>query len=60
MNMSLITEDVKNAVNQLLSVAELKEGNILVVGCSSSEILGNKIGTTSSEEAGREVFKTTH
>ncbi|MDR9858645.1 TIGR01440 family protein [Treponema socranskii] len=57
MNMSLITEDVKNAVNQLLSVAELKEENILVVGCSSSEILGNKIGTTSSEEAGREVFK---
>ena len=55
--MSRIIEDVKNAVNQLLSAAELKEGNILVVGCSSSEILGSKIGTASNEEAGREVFK---
>ena len=57
MNMSRIIEDVKNTVNQLLSAAELKTGSILVVGCSSSEILGNKIGTASSEDTGREVFK---
>lgn len=54
--MSDIIEETRLVVNELLEEANLKKGDILVVGCSSSEILGTKIGTGSSEETGRKVF----
>lgn len=37
----------KTAVRELLEAAGLKKGNIMVVGCSTSEITGNRIGTQS-------------
>ena len=45
-------------VKQLLEQAQLVKGDILVVGCSSSEIRGSRIGSDSSEEIGKTVFKT--
>lgn len=47
-------------LQQLLTVANLKAGNLLVVGCSSSEIGSYKIGSHSSEEIGKAVFETLH
>ena len=44
------------AVNELVETAGLKKGDILVVGCSSSEIIGGKIGKSSSIEAAEAVF----
>ena len=44
------------AVRALLDSHPLKEGSLFVVGCSSSEIVGGKIGKNSSETAGRAVF----
>lgn len=43
---------------ELISAAKLQKGDIVVVGCSSSEILGQKIGSFSSEEVGMAVFET--
>ncbi len=40
------------AVSELCDLAGLKRGDIFVVGCSTSEVLGEKIGTGSSPEAG--------
>lgn len=40
---------------ELIAAAGLKSGALLVVGCSSSEILGEKIGTHSAPEVGKEV-----
>ncbi len=51
-----ITEQTRAAVEELLSVARLTPGTILVVGCSSSEVLGEKIGTGSSMDAAGEVM----
>ena len=34
----------------------LRAGQVLVVGCSTSEIVGGKIGTCGSEEAAQAVF----
>ncbi len=58
-------EDVENIKNQtaavvteLLESANLEKGDILVVGCSSSEVAHRKIGTFSSEEIGRLIFET--
>lgn len=39
-----------DAVKELVSVAGLKKGDIVVVGCSTSEIIGSKIGTDSVPE----------
>ena len=51
-----ITEQTRQAVAALLDVACLQAGDILVVGCSSSEVLGEKIGTASSMEAAAAVM----
>jgi len=40
----------------LLDAAGLEAGDILAVGCSTSEIMGKKIGTSPTEEAGEAVF----
>lgn len=50
-------DEVYNAVNELIDKAGLKKGQILVIGCSSSEITGGRIGKSSSPETGSEVAK---
>lgn len=55
MNVSL---DTKNAILELVEKAKLKKGDLVVVGCSSSEILGEHIGRGSSPETGVEVATT--
>lgn len=42
--------NAKNAVAELITVANLKKGDVLVVGCSTSEIIGSRIGTDSVPE----------
>ena len=44
-------------INEIISNTKLKKGDIFVVGCSSSEILGSKIGKGSSYEAARLVYE---
>ena len=44
------------ATEELVALANLKKGDIFVVGCSSSEVGGNKIGTNSSEDTGKALF----
>lgn len=51
-----ITAQAKTAVNELIEAAGLSEGDIMVIGCSSSEIGGHKIGSDSSVEIGEAVF----
>ena len=43
-------------VSEIVDRAGLKPGNILVIGCSTSEIIGSKIGTNSAPEVAAEVF----
>jgi len=56
MNIEEIKEQTKNAVRELIVEAKLREGQILVVGCSTSEIVGSSIGTDSVPEVATEVF----
>lgn len=51
-----ITEQAKAAVLELLDAAKLEKGDILVVGCSSSEVAGQKIGTYSSPDVAKAVI----
>lgn len=52
-----IRGEVRQAVFDLLETAYLNQGQILVVGCSSSEIASHKIGSYSSEEIGKTVYE---
>ena len=46
-----IKQDAIAAVTELLDTAKLQAGDIFVIGCSSSEMVGEKIGTHSSVDA---------
>lgn len=54
--MSIIGSEAYSAAKELLEVAELEVGEILVVGCSTSEVAGAGIGTFSSPELAEVVF----
>ena len=53
-------EDLKKqaaqAAEEIISAAKLQEGDVLVVGCSSSEICGQRIGSDSNEGVAKAVF----
>ena len=55
-----MSEEIKKQTQQLfcevIKKASLKEGDLLVVGCSSSEIRGEQIGKGSSVETAEAVF----
>ena len=50
-----IRKSARAALLELLDVAALKPGQQVVVGCSSSEIMGQKIGKGSTPEAAKAV-----
>ena len=52
-----LTKQASLATKELLQAAKLKKGDIFVVGCSSSEIGGSRLGTNSSLETAQAVFK---
>ena len=51
-----IKEQANAAIKELIEKAKLKKGDILVVGCSTSEVRGNKIGTDSDPDTAKEIF----
>ena len=51
-----IAKQATQAVTELLEVARREKDDLFVVGCSSSEIIGSKLGTNSSVEVANTVF----
>ena len=49
-DLDLIYEQTKAIAEELINTAAMKPGQILVVGCSSSEIAAHAIGCYSSSE----------
>lgn len=52
-----IKAQAKAAAEEICEKAKLTKGQILVVGCSSSEVGGKKIGSDSSPEVAKAVFE---
>ena len=52
-----ITSQARTVVTELLEQAKLRPGNLFVVGCSSSEMVGKRIGKGSSMEAAQAAFR---
>ena len=52
-----ITLQARTVITELLEQAALRPGSLLVVGCSSSEMVGTQIGKGSSMEAAQAAFR---
>ena len=52
-----IKADGERLICELLDRVSLKRGDIIVIGCSSSEIIGNNIGKGSSYDAAKLLFR---
>ncbi|MBO5374367.1 MAG: TIGR01440 family protein [Clostridia bacterium] len=52
-----IKEQCIKATMELIDIAGLTRGDILVVGCSTSEVVGARIGTNSDPDTAVEIFE---
>ena len=52
-----ITKQTEIVVTEVLEQAKLKPGSLFVIGCSSSEMVGKRIGKGSSMEAAQAAFE---
>lgn len=56
--MNELYNQAEAVMRELGEKAKLKAGNIVIVGCSTSEIIGSKIGTNSSPDVAGVVFES--
>ena len=55
-----IYQQTKAVIEELAMKAKLTPGNLIVVGCSTSEVLGSKIGTNSNPDTAKQIFDALH
>ncbi len=55
-----IRTDAAAAAEQLVEAAKLHQGQIVVIGCSSSEVVGRRVGSWSTPEVGQAIFDGLH
>ena len=49
-------QDAVRVVEEFLKQAKLKKGDLVVIGCSTSEIASHRIGSYSNADLGEAVF----
>ncbi|QVX01257.1 TIGR01440 family protein [Enterococcus faecium] len=54
----LLKDQLTEIVNDILAEAHLKKGDLFVLGCSTSEVVGGHIGKNSSAEVGQWIIRT--
>ena len=55
-DLDVIAAEATEIIEELIETANMKPGQIMVIGCSSSEIAAHTIGRYSSKEVGETVF----
>ena len=55
-DLDVIAAEATEIIEELIETANMKPGQIMVIGCSSSEIAAHTIGRYSSKEDGETVF----
>ena len=53
-----LKDQLTEIVNDVLAEAHLKKGDLFVLGCSTSEVVGGHIGKNSSAEVGQWIIRT--
>ncbi len=56
MDCEAIRQQARDALEELLAAARLERGDIFIVGCSTSEIMGAQIGKGSNLDAAQAVY----
>ena len=51
-----IRQEAAQAASELVEAAKLHRGQIVVIGCSSSEVVGRKVGSWSTPEVGQAIY----
>ena len=54
--MQNIFNQAQNAAKELIEKSGIKNGDIVVIGCSTSEVMGKKIGTSGTLETAQAIF----
>lgn len=52
-----VRQEAANAAAQLAEAAQLHKGQIVVIGCSTSEVVGKKVGSWSTPEIAAAIFE---
>ncbi|MCD8356218.1 MAG: TIGR01440 family protein [Clostridia bacterium] len=60
MELKEIEQQTRQAVSQVLEQAKLKMGDVFVIGCSTSEVGGEKIGSASSMDIAGAIYRGAH
>ncbi|MBQ4154565.1 MAG: TIGR01440 family protein [Clostridia bacterium] len=62
--MEKLLNDVKNqtkiAIRELIMAGKLKEGSTVIIGCSTSEVIGGIIGKNGSPQVAEAIFDTAY
>ena len=53
-----LKQQITEAVEELLEISKLQDGDIFLIGCSTSEVLGQHIGKTTTVEIGEVIIHT--
>lgn len=51
-----VQNEAARAAQQLIEAAHLRQGQIVVVGCSTSEVVGRRVGSWSTPEIAQAIF----
>lgn len=51
------TDEIILAASELIEKAKLNSGSLVVIGCSTSEVIGSKIGTDSNPDVANQLFE---
>ena len=52
-----IEKDAAEVIAEVAEKAKLKKGQLFIVGCSSSETIGEHMGTASSKDAAEAIYR---
>ncbi len=52
-----VKKDLSSALTELQEAAKVEKGGILVVGCSTSEVNGDRIGSAGSPDTAKAIFE---
>ena len=55
-DLETITKQSRTAAIEICEASRIKQGQIFVVGCSSSEVMGDRIGTATNLDVARAVY----
>ena len=58
MDLGKIREDLEICMDELIEKAKFEEGDIFVLGCSTSEVKGKHIGKDTDIEVGKLIVET--